>query len=120
MYRSFYAAGGKAAAPLGEHQASGAPYALSDITFSLEAGQQVAVVGPNGAGKSTLFKVIAGTIKPSSGVINVYGHDPDCHICIAYVPQRSLIDWSFPVTVEDVVMMGRIGPDWLVPLATTP
>lgn len=84
-------------------------YALEDISFRVDAGRQVAVVGPNGAGKSTLFKVIVGTIKPNKGSVNVFGHDPDCHICIAYVPQRNQIDWAFPVTVEDVVMMGRVG-----------
>jgi ABC-type Mn2+/Zn2+ transport system ATPase subunit len=69
----------------------------------------VAIVGPNGAGKSTLFKVVVGTVGPSSGTVNVYGHEPGKHICIGYVPQRSQIDWTFPATVEDVVMMGRVG-----------
>jgi manganese/iron transport system ATP-binding protein len=69
----------------------------------------VAVVGPNGAGKSTLFKAISGIIKPTSGQISIFGQPPGGHICIAYVPQRSQIDWSFPVTVADVVMMGRSG-----------
>ncbi|UCG23775.1 MAG: metal ABC transporter ATP-binding protein [Chloroflexota bacterium] len=84
-------------------------YALHEISFQLGVGQQAAVVGPNGAGKSTLFKVVAGTVKPSNGMVHIYGHDPDQHICIGYVPQRSQIDWSFPATVEDVVMMGRVG-----------
>jgi manganese/iron transport system ATP-binding protein len=84
-------------------------YALRDVTFQVEARQRVAVVGPNGAGKSTLFKVIAGTLTQDAGRVTIYGHDPDEHICIAYVPQRNQIDWSFPVTVEDVVMMGRVG-----------
>ena len=83
--------------------------ALANISFTVKVGERVAVVGPNGAGKSTLFKVIAGTLKARTGVIHVYGRVPDRHICIAYVPQRSQIDWSFPVTVEDVVMMGRVG-----------
>jgi manganese/iron transport system ATP-binding protein len=83
--------------------------ALDHISFELDAGERVAVVGPNGAGKSTLFKVIAGVLKPASGEVNVYGHGPGGHICIAYVPQRSQVDWSFPVSVADVVMMGRIG-----------
>ncbi|RME47588.1 MAG: metal ABC transporter ATP-binding protein [Chloroflexi bacterium] len=83
--------------------------ALEDISFRLEAGERVAVVGPNGAGKSTLFKVIAGTMSPSAGQVRVYGRGPHGHICIAYVPQRNQIDWTFPVTVADVVMMGRVG-----------
>ena len=84
-------------------------YALYDLTFRVEARELVAVVGPNGAGKSTLFKVIAGTLAPDAGRVTVYGRGPGEHICIAYVPQRSQIDWSFPVTVKDVVMMGRVG-----------
>ena len=84
-------------------------YALQDLSFELTVGGRTAVVGPNGAGKSTLFKVIAGVIPQSKGEVHVYGHEPGGHICIAYVPQRSQVDWSFPVTVSDVVMMGRIG-----------
>lgn len=83
--------------------------ALQDISFELQSGEQLAVVGPNGAGKSTLMKIIAGVLKPTQGVVHVYGHAPDGHICIAYVPQRSAVDWNFPVTVRDVVMMGRVG-----------
>lgn len=85
----------------------GAP-SLEDIHISLEAGSLSALVGPNGAGKTTLFKVIAGILKPDSGVVQVFGHKPGGHVCIAYVPQRSQVDWSFPVTVTEVVMMGRI------------
>jgi ABC-type Mn2+/Zn2+ transport system ATPase subunit len=83
--------------------------ALDAVSFEIESGEQVAVVGPNGAGKSTLFKLIAGTLKPSRGRVSMCGQEPDRHTCIAYVPQRSQIDWSFPVTVEDVVLMGRVG-----------
>ena len=86
-----------------------AQFALEAVSFQVKAGERIAVVGPNGAGKSTLFKLIVGALKPSRGSVNVYGHGPSGHICIAYVPQRSQIDWSFPVTVEDVVMMGRVG-----------
>lgn len=82
--------------------------ALVDINFSLDHGDAVAVVGPNGAGKSTLFKVIAGILDPDRGVVRVSGHEPGGHTCIAYVPQRTQVDWTFPVTVTDVVMMGRI------------
>jgi len=82
--------------------------ALENITFHLHSGERVAVVGPNGAGKSTLFKVVAGVLPSSSGEVSIYGSGPRSHICIAYIPQRSQVDWNFPVSVADVVMMGRI------------
>jgi manganese/iron transport system ATP-binding protein len=81
---------------------------LEGINFWLQEGEQVAVVGPNGAGKSTLFKVIAGVLHATTGEVRLSGHAPHGHICIAYLPQRSEVDWSFPVTVRDVVMMGRV------------
>ena len=83
--------------------------ALEAVSFQVNNGQRVAVVGPNGAGKSTLFKVIAGLLPATSGEVKVSGAGPGGHICIAYVPQRSQVDWEFPVVVTDVVMMGRIG-----------
>ena len=87
--------------------------ALEEITFHLHKGERIAVVGPNGAGKSTLFKVIAGVLQPNAGEVNIFGSRPRGHICIAYIPQRSQVDWNFPVSVADVVMMGRsakLGP----------
>lgn len=87
--------------------------ALENITFHLHAGERVAVVGPNGAGKSTLFKVVSGVLQPSSGDVTIFGSQPGGHVCIAYIPQRSQVDWNFPVSVADVVMMGRsakLGP----------
>jgi manganese/iron transport system ATP-binding protein len=85
----------------------GGTKALENISFSLHAGDSVAVAGPNGAGKSTLFKAVSGVIPYQSGRITVYGSEPVGHICIAFVPQATTVDWSFPVTVHDVVMMGR-------------
>lgn len=82
--------------------------AIENITFHLHRGERIAVVGPNGAGKTTLFKVIAGILSPSQGKVNIFGFDPTGHVCIGYVPQRSQVDWRFPVTVADVVLMGRI------------
>ena len=83
--------------------------ALENVSFRVRRGDQVAVVGPNGAGKSTLFNIITGILKPQQGVVRIAGSGPSDHICIGYVPQRNRIDWRFPVNVEDVVMMGRIG-----------
>lgn len=87
--------------------------ALEDVTFHLHEAERIAVVGPNGAGKSTLFKVVSGVLPPTSGEVNIFGSRPRGHVCIAYVPQRSQVDWNFPVSVADVVMMGRsakLGP----------
>ena len=84
-------------------------FAIENLTFEVSQGERLAVVGPNGAGKSTLFKIIAGVLNQTGGTVNIFGHSPGGHICIAYVSQRSQVDLNFPVTVTDVVMMGRIG-----------
>jgi len=81
--------------------------ALEQVSFELIAGERMAVVGPNGAGKSTLFKIIAGVMRSETGTVKIFGAEPLGHICIAYLPQRSQVDWNFPVSVTDVVMMGR-------------
>jgi ABC-type Mn2+/Zn2+ transport system ATPase subunit len=83
--------------------------ALDDVSFELDCGSRVAVVGPNGAGKTTLFRAVAGLLDSVSGQITVHGHTPGIGVCVAYVQQRRDVDWSFPVSVADVVMMGRIG-----------
>lgn len=82
--------------------------ALEHANLDVEAGTLLAVVGPNGAGKSTLLKVMAGLLPAWSGRVEVLGEPPGkaAHR-IAYVPQAELVDWQFPVTVEDVVTMGR-------------
>ncbi|WP_298816277.1 metal ABC transporter ATP-binding protein [Chloroflexus sp.] len=83
--------------------------ALSDISIEIQAGEQVAVVGPNGAGKSTLLKAIAGLQPITTGEIRVFGTERPEPNTIAYVPQRLQVDWRFPVSVSDVVLMGRVG-----------
>jgi len=83
---------------------------LHDISFQVPHGARVAVVGPNGAGKSTLFKALVGLLPLRSGRILIHGLELGLHKdCVAYVPQREEVDWKFPVTVSDVVMMGRYG-----------
>ena len=82
--------------------------AIDRLTFTIQPGERVALVGPNGAGKSTLFKAIAGLIPFTNGAISVSGEDcRSSHAFVGYVPQQNEIDWAFPVTVYDVVMMGR-------------
>jgi ABC-type Mn2+/Zn2+ transport system ATPase subunit len=84
--------------------------ALHDVTLQVPRGARVAVVGPNGAGKSTLFKALVGLLPLRQGRILIHGKPLGHHQDeVAYVPQREEIDWRFPVTVADVVMMGRYG-----------
>lgn len=81
---------------------------LRDVTFSVPSGAFVGIVGPNGAGKSTLLKTLVGIVELSSGSVNIYGSDPSqTRRMVGYVPQSDDVNWQFPVTVWDVVMMGR-------------
>ena len=80
--------------------------ALADVTFSVEAGTLMGVLGPNGAGKSSLFGAIAGTLPIARGEVTLHGVTGK-NSGLAYVPQRDSINWKFPATVTDVVMMGR-------------
>lgn len=84
--------------------------ALEDVSMAVPHGAQVAVVGPNGAGKSTLFKALVGLLPLRSGRVLVHGRPPNNQEDpVAYVPQREEVDWRFPVSVRDVVSMGRYG-----------
>ena len=88
--------------------------ALEHVSVAVEPGSLLAVVGPNGAGKSTLLKLMAGLLRPWSGRLEILGAPAGREARrVAYVPQAEMVDWAFPVTVEDVVMMGRfprLGP----------
>jgi ABC-type Mn2+/Zn2+ transport system ATPase subunit len=84
--------------------------AVEDVDLTLARGSLVAVFGPNGGGKTTLLKLIAGLLKPWQGTVEVLGVTPaEAVRRTAYVPQAELVDWSFPVSVWDVAMMGRFG-----------
>ncbi len=92
--------------------------ACENVSFSLPAKQIIGIIGPNGGGKSTLVKAIVGLVGIEQGNVKIMNQPVD-EICkkIAYVPQRSTIDFDFPVLVEDVVMMGRFPhtPWWAIP-----
>lgn len=86
--------------------------ALRDASFTIPRGTVTALVGVNGAGKSTLFKAIMGFVPVARGEIRLLGRSVREALrenVVAYVPQAEEVDWSFPVLVEDVVMMGRYG-----------
>lgn len=112
-----------AASGLGPEHSSGSPLSIHDLTVAYDrrpvlwdvdldvpAGQLVTIVGPNGAGKSTLLKAALGLIPSTSGRIRVFGKPMKQQRSeVAYVPQRESVDWQFPVSALDVVMMGRYG-----------
>jgi manganese/zinc/iron transport system ATP- binding protein len=78
-----------------------------DVDFAAPPGRMIAIIGPNGAGKSTLLKAALGIVPRISGQVSVFGHPlADTRHRIAYVPQRAGVDWDFPATVLDVVVMG--------------
>ena len=82
--------------------------ALTDVSLEVRPGSLLAVIGPNGAGKSTLLKLIAGLLRPSAGQVTVLGGPPGSAAKdVAYLPQAEVVDWQFPVTVGEVVTMGR-------------
>lgn len=89
-------------------------YALRGINFNLEPGQLVGIFGPNGAGKSTMIKAMLDLIPATSGVVTFKG-DPLKQTLdkVAYVAQRSQIDWDYPIKVKNVVMMARTIPTGL-------
>ncbi|MGP4018266.1 metal ABC transporter ATP-binding protein [Saccharopolyspora sp. 5N708] len=90
----------------------GETLALDDVSVDIGTARICGLLGMNGSGKSTLFKALMGLVRPDAGHIRLLGHDQrqarrDGLLC--YVPQSEAVDWTFPVTVADVVMMGRYG-----------
>ena len=83
---------------------------LYGVDVVIEPGSLVGVVGPNGAGKSTLIKTIMGIVSPNGGWVKIFGQPYKKAVTrVGYVPQRESVDWDFPVSVMDVVLMGRYG-----------
>ncbi|TYR78556.1 metal ABC transporter ATP-binding protein [Priestia megaterium] len=81
--------------------------AVKGVSLSVEAGNLVGIIGPNGAGKSTFLKAILNLIPKDKGEVKIYGHTiKEVRKKIAYVPQRNDIDWDFPITVLDAVLIG--------------
>lgn len=86
--------------------------ALDDVSLTLRRGTICGLIGMNGSGKSTLFKAIMGTVRPDRGSVAIAGLTPRRARkagIVGYVPQSEEVDWSFPLSVHDVVMMGRYG-----------
>jgi len=87
--------------------------AVQDVTLHVKQGSTLGIIGPNGGGKSTLLKLMLGVMKPDSGTITILGRPP-AEACangslVGYVPQRHQLDWTFPITVRQVVQLGLIG-----------
>jgi zinc transport system ATP-binding protein len=87
--------------------------AVSHVTLHVKKGATLGIIGPNGGGKSTLLKLMLGVLKPDQGGITILGRSPR-EACadgslVGYVPQRHVLDWNFPITVRQVVMLGLIG-----------
>ena len=90
----------------------GSRWAISGVDLEIPPGRLVGVIGPNGSGKSTLLRAILGLVPRRHGTVTMDGGELDRRR-VAYVPQRELVDWSFPISASQVVMMGRyarIGP----------
>ena len=86
--------------------------ALDGVTVDVRAGTVTGLLGMNGSGKSSLFKAVVGTLRPDHGQVTIDGHSPAAarrQGLVGYVPQSEVVDWAFPLTVRDVVMMGRYG-----------
>jgi ABC-type Mn2+/Zn2+ transport system ATPase subunit len=84
--------------------------ALEGVTFDVPEGSLVGLAGPNGSGKSTLLKTLLGLLRPWRGEVELFGEPVSAmRGRVAYAPQAELVDWDFPATVGDVVMMGRYG-----------
>jgi zinc transport system ATP-binding protein len=82
---------------------------LCNVNLDIQEGDSICIVGPNGGGKTTLIKLILGLLSPDSGSIGIFGESPgEARLRIGYVPQYAKYDPQFPISVQDVVLMGRL------------
>ncbi len=87
--------------------------ALVDVNLEIYAFDSICIVGPNGGGKSTLIKLMLGLLSPDSGCVSIFGEKPEvARLRIGYVPQYANYDPQFPISVFEVVCMGRLGSSW--------
>ncbi|MGH7892436.1 MAG: metal ABC transporter ATP-binding protein, partial [Thermodesulfobacteriota bacterium] len=88
---------------------------LWDVDLTVPSGVLMAIIGPNGAGKTTLIKAVLNLVNTAAGRVLIYGEPySKQRRIVGYVPQRGSVDWDFPTSVKDVVMMGRYGAlGWL-------
>lgn len=85
---------------------------VEDATFTIERGDFASMIGPNGGGKTTLLKLLLGLLEPAAGSIRVFGESPHrARRRIGYMPQYAALDRQFPITVQEVVLTGRLTPD---------
>lgn len=83
---------------------------LWDVSLAIPPGQLVGILGPNGAGKSTFIKSVLGLVRPVAGTITFFGKPHrEMRSKIAYIPQKESVDWDFPITVQELILMGRYG-----------
>lgn len=86
---------------------------LENVNLTIQKGDFAGIVGPNGGGKTTLLKLIMGRLKPDRGEIRVFGKAPEkSYLRVGYMPQHAYLDTLFPVSLMDVVLMGRLGRSW--------
>lgn len=99
----------------------GAEPALKDVSLHLHPGQFAALVGPSGAGKTSLLKLILSVLQPTRGEVYIDGQALDGRPApqLGYIPQLETVDWNFPVTVEEVVLLGRVRRSGLWPWPST-
>ncbi|MDD3586852.1 MAG: ATP-binding cassette domain-containing protein, partial [Thermoguttaceae bacterium] len=83
---------------------------LENVTMEVQQGEFASIVGPNGGGKTTLVRIMLGLLAPQTGQVRLFGDDPSkSRLHVGYTPQCASVDFQFPITVEEIVLTGRLG-----------